>query len=107
MADNSPEAVLARGRAAEALLGNTALTEVLDDLAEDAIARWRQTPTRDIDGRELLYAQISAVDGLRATLLMRLEHAVAVAAKAEKDAQRAAVKAERAGRTFGLLHPAR
>lgn len=107
MSEDTLEAVLARGRAAEALLNNEALSEALETLATDAINRWRDTSARDLDGREILYAHISAIDGLKALLTSRFEQAKALAFEAERKQQRAEAQAKRGARTFGLLNPVR
>jgi hypothetical protein len=97
-----PYAIIAKGQRALELLENETLLEALDDLEADAVARWRASPSRDIDGREALYAHVQGIDALRASLTAWAEAAKHEANKLEKQRARDEAKAVRP-RRFGVV----
>lgn len=83
-----PFPIIDRGRRAAELMENETLEEALTALQDDNHARWLDSHSRDIDGREVLYHQTQAILALRATLRAWVEAAKFEAAKLEKIEQR-------------------
>lgn len=57
-----------RGRHARALLDDPLLGEMFDTVEAALIAAWHNTQTRDVDGRERLYAHVQALGRVRTAL---------------------------------------
>jgi hypothetical protein len=102
MTEQEIYAVIAKGQRAAELLENTTLLEALDTLEADAINRWRNSMSRDIDGREALYATMQGIEALRVSLSAWVEAAKHEAAKLEKQRARDEAKATRP-RRFGVV----
>ncbi len=72
------DAVLARGHAAQVLLGNETFNVVCDDLVKIAAFKWLATNEREIREREELHSQVRAIEALRGELKSRADAAVKV-----------------------------
>lgn len=82
------EEIVARGRAAEALLKNGLLNEALEAVLSRINREWLATPREsglDRDKREELHARANAVQELRGQLTAYMNDAI----KAQADADRA------------------
>lgn len=88
-----PYPIIDRGRRARDLIDNETLREALTAMEEDATARWQASPSRDTEGREVLYHHMQAILELRVTLESWAEAAMSEAAKLDKIEQRKARKA--------------
>ena len=84
----SDEAVFDRARRAKAVLENETVTEAIDHIAERLTAEWRHTPTSLSLHREILHAQVYALDSLKAQLAAWIDQARALEIKREREAQR-------------------
>lgn len=81
------DAILARGHAAQVLLGNETFNAVCEDLLKIAAVRWLATNEREIREREELHSQVRAIEALRGELQARASNAAKVkadSARAEK-----------------------
>lgn len=87
-------AIRDRGQGAAKLIEDEALWSVIADLEGDTLTRWKATHSRDIDGREALYAQHQGIQMLRAELQSRLNAARIAFDRVEKQRQRDAEKAK-------------
>lgn len=57
-----------RGTDAEALLRHPLLVEAFSTIEQDIEAKWRDSPARDVEGREQLWTQLKLLHRLRAEI---------------------------------------
>lgn len=84
------EADIKRGKAAQDLLDNPLLTEILDDLRQHYIDEWLATEPSDVDARERLYLSSRLVDEFRQTLRVAVENGKITKAILQRKEKRAA-----------------
>lgn len=62
------EEEVTRGREAELLLQNPLFAEAFDVLEREIEEKWKESPSRDVDGREKLYLMLKMTQRVRAHL---------------------------------------
>lgn len=64
MIDPSEEAIR-RGERAQAILADPLVVEAFAGIEADLLAAWRAAPTRDVEGRERIWAMLRGLDAAR------------------------------------------
>lgn len=63
-----------RGVDARKLMEHPLLVEALATIEQDIQAKWRDSPARDVEGREQLWTQLKLINRLRAEIFQIAEH---------------------------------